>query len=90
MAAGGAAAGDRLQLRLRAELLQPHDGAAGLGLGRRLPAARRRRRLVRQLAPLRPPFHRRPEVHPVQGPHGLRLRYALIDRSQLEKVYITP
>jgi hypothetical protein len=74
-AAGGAAAGDRLQLRLRAELLQPHDGPPGLGLGRGLPAARRRCRVVRQLAPCRPPCRRRTEVHPVQGPHGVRLRY---------------
>lgn len=74
VAAGGAAPGDRLQLRLRAQLLQPHDGAPGLGVGRRLPAARRRRRVVRQLAPRRPPLRRRPEVHPLQGPHGLHIR----------------
>lgn len=75
VAAGGPADGDRLQLRLRAQLLQPHDGAPGLGMGRRLPAARRRRRMVRQLAPRRPPFRRRTEVHSLQGPHGLRIRY---------------
>jgi hypothetical protein len=75
MAAGGVAAGARLQLRLRAELLQPHDGPPGLGLGRGLPDARRRCRVVRQLAPRRPACRRRTEVHPVQGPHGIRLRY---------------
>ncbi|XP_051227681.1 proline transporter 1 isoform X2 [Lolium perenne] len=74
MAAGWVAAGDGVQLRLRAQLLQPDDGAPGVVVGRRLPAPRRRRRLVRQLAPRRTPSRRRPQVHPLQGPHGLRLR----------------
>jgi hypothetical protein len=51
-------------------------GGAGASL---LPAACRRRCVVRQLAPRRLSCRRRPEVHPVQGPrsciYGLRLRY---------------
>jgi hypothetical protein len=44
-----------------------------LGWGHRLPAYRRRRGVVCQLAPRRPTCHRRPEVHPVQGPHAWAL-----------------